>query len=208
MFAVADGVEAALTFWGMTSEVLPALFRMVAYMDDVAIPIVASAQEVIPKSRRAIEIAASVFQRFHFRLNYKVGKTNLVLRLAGEGSVEIRQQLEEDDFRVKCCCGGNDISVAIVEAYQHLGRLTCADRSLSPDIRMRAAQCDATLRPIAQKTFRAPGIDVADKIAIVRAYLFSILCVVASTWHQMTPQERKLFHTKVMRLWRSFMGHH
>ena len=94
------------------------------------------------------------------------------MRIAAPGSVLVRQQLEDDDYRINCCCSGAVLQIPIVEAYQYLGRLTCADRSLSPDIRMRATQCDATLKPIAQKCFRAPGIDVADKIAIVRAYLF------------------------------------
>ena len=40
-------------------KALPAIFRAIAFMDDVAIPILAVAAEMIAKSRKAIEIAAS-----------------------------------------------------------------------------------------------------------------------------------------------------
>ena len=106
------------------------------------------------------------FDQHPGRLNCKIGKTNLILRLTGPGSVEIRQQLEDDEYRIKCVCGGTEVLIPIVEAYQHLGRLTCADRALSPDIKMRSGQCDTTLRPLAQKAFRAPGVGAADKSSL------------------------------------------
>ena len=61
-----NGDEAqADVFWNQTADTtLKVLFDMVAYMDDVAIPIIAKAEQIIPLARIAIETVASVFNRF------------------------------------------------------------------------------------------------------------------------------------------------
>ena len=77
-----DAAEAAL-FWNIVDKFLPAVYNPVAYMDDVALTIISDAATIFEKPRKAIEIADSVFSRFHFRLNYKLGKTNLILNITG-----------------------------------------------------------------------------------------------------------------------------
>ena len=70
-------------FWNQTADTaLKVLFDIVAYMDDVAIPIISTPEAIVPLVRTAIETAASVFDRFQFNLNYTHGKTNLILRIA------------------------------------------------------------------------------------------------------------------------------
>ena len=96
----------------------------------------------------------------------------------------------------------------IVDAYQHLGRLLVVDVNLKPDILARSNQAVTALSPIAHRYFRQPQVKLEQQIQVARAHLFSILCVGASGWHTMQPAERKLFHGKVSRTWRSTAAAH
>ena len=95
-----------------------------------------------------------------------------------------------------------------MQAYQHLGRLTTPNRSVMPDINMRAGQCFTQLKPVIGKCFQAKGFDIADKIRIVRCYFLAILFAGASNWPTLSSAERDKLHTHVMRLWRSALACH
>ena len=73
-------------------------------------------------------------------------------------------------------------------------------------MQMRAAQCMGALRPLIAKFFNVPELDMADKINIGRANIFSILCAGASSWHELNQIDIRCFHTKVMKVWRSVTG--
>ena len=134
LFMGTGGEDGADAFWNLTANtVLHVLFQTVAYMDDVAIPILAKAMEITALIRTAIETAAEIFGRFQLRLNYKLGKTNLILRLAGPGKEAVQAEMEAANYHITCQCGGNLLMVPIVESYQHLGRLTTADRQLKTE---------------------------------------------------------------------------
>ena len=196
-------------FWNITApKTMETVFPLVAYMDDVAIPLIAPAGHIIDHAVKAVEIADSVFHRFRFTLNYSIGKSNLIVRIAGDGKQDTLKQLELHDFHISCRCRGATLRIPIVKTYQHVGRLTSPDRRVSQDIIMRGAQCHEKLRPITSKCFRAPDIDVADKINIGKSHLFSVLFVGAANWPSLCIREKKQVHTKTMHLWRSIMASH
>ena len=86
-----------------------------------------------------------------------------------------------------------EVKIQVVEAYQHLGRLTTGKLLLRPDMQMRAAQCMEALRPLIAKFFNVPELDMADKINIGRANIFSILCAGASSWHELNQVDIRCF---------------
>ena len=89
-----------------------------------------------------------------------------------------------------------------------MGRLTTPTRNVLPDINMRAGQCFEKLKPVIGKCFQAKGVDVADKITIVRCYFFAILFAGASNWPTLSAAGRDKLHTYVMKLWRTALALH
>lgn len=145
-------------------------------MEDVAVPIIADACDILHRAQRCFEIGYEVFRRFKFRLHFKIGKSNAIMRIAGPGAREATLELADAQFMVKCAFIRESLEVPVVDAYQHLGRLTEASLDIKPHINMRSVQCATELRPIAVKCFRQPGIKIEEKVQIAKAHLFSILC--------------------------------
>ena len=71
-------------------------------MDDLAIPIIDNAAKMVKKSTRAFEIADSVFTRYSFELNYKIGKSNAIMRIAGPGARQVLLNLADNHFQLNC----------------------------------------------------------------------------------------------------------
>ena len=93
----------AFTYWRREQEPidhLQVLFDLAAYMDDLAIPIIDNAVGMVKKSVRAFEISDSVFARYSFELNYKVGKYNAIMRVAGPGAKQALFDLADDHFQL------------------------------------------------------------------------------------------------------------
>ena len=93
----------AFTYWRREQEPidhLQVLFDLAAYMDDLAIPIIDNAVGMVKKSVRAFEIYDSVFARYSFELNYKVGKPNAIMRVAGPGAKQVLFDLADDHFQL------------------------------------------------------------------------------------------------------------
>ena len=198
------------SFWGGPQlELQPELFQMSAFMDDLAVPLIADTpSRILPMVQTTCEVAHSVSTKFSFLLNFAIGKTHAIVRIVGAGADPVRQQLLNDHFAVHFSSGGLQFEVPIVDAYQHLVRLLVVDVNLKPDILARSNQAATALSPIAHRYFRQPQVKIEQKIQVARAHLFSILCVGASGWHTMRPAERKLFHGKVFRTWRSTTAAH
>lgn len=78
------------------------LFDVAAYMDDIAIPIIDTAANILHKAARAFEIADELFSKYSFKLNYKMGKSNAIVRIAGKGAKQIYQDLAVDNFQTPC----------------------------------------------------------------------------------------------------------
>ena len=51
-----------------------------SYVDDVVQPVIAPAEDIIVKTQRTMAVRHDSFRRFGFKLNYKRGKTNVVVQ--------------------------------------------------------------------------------------------------------------------------------
>ena len=178
-------------------------------MDDVAVPLLADHPWLILSMiRQVFETAFEAFTKFRFRLNFAIGKSNAILRIAGPGSEPVRQQLMADNFNITCSAFGTDFVVPVVDAYGHLGRIVTPDLNLRPDINARGVQCVVALKPISRQYFRHAEIELMQKKQVAASHLFSISLVGASGWHVMRPRERKLLHARTMAVWRSVTASH
>ena len=66
-----------------------------AFMDDYAVPILASAPDILAKSRLTMSIVHSAFLEYGMALNMKPGKTALLLGLFGKGAVATKMVVDQ-----------------------------------------------------------------------------------------------------------------
>ena len=67
-------------------------------MDDLVIPVLGHAGEVLPKIVEVMGHVICVFRRFGFQLNFMPGKSEAMLFAFGPGSNELRAQLDDQLF--------------------------------------------------------------------------------------------------------------
>ena len=184
--------------------------RNVSYVDDVAVPIVASAQRIVSQTRAAMECILNVFRLFGMSLNSSLGKTNVTFRFAGNGAVAARQSLMINDGAVIACkmLDGSVFNLRAVESYKHLGAVTHPTLRLLPEISARMGSMQQALKPIAMKCFRAKGVSVTCKLQIARGLLFSRGLYCCGTWHLLALHEKQRVHSKVMYVYRSACSSH
>ena len=78
-------------------------------MDDVAVPLIGPSHLILGMVRDFYIVAAIFFHQFMFKMNYKAGKSNANVRIAGAGAREAYLALAENNFVVKCNCAREEL---------------------------------------------------------------------------------------------------
>ena len=101
--------------WGTTIEVQQVeTFQLIAYMDDVAVPVIAAKPvDTLHMIQHLFEMALSVFQRFRFSLNFALGKGNAIARIVGPGAELVRLALQLNAFNISCKSVGTESSKSL-----------------------------------------------------------------------------------------------
>eukprot|EP00973_Karenia_brevis_P083077 11517906-Karenia_brevis.AAC.1 len=79
---------------------------------------------------------------------------------------------------------------------------------LGPEIVARNGTMRSTLRPIASKFFRVPGVDTGVKMQVARGLLMSRGLYGSGTWHRPAVAELHKIHANVMYVTRSACSEH
>ena len=66
----------------------------VAYVDDVAQPLVAKAMDIIPLVQTVMAMYHETFAKFMLTINYSPGKTEVAFSFAGDGAQASKQCLQ------------------------------------------------------------------------------------------------------------------
>ena len=125
-----------------------------SFVDDGAWPIFAPAYKVVAMSRKAMEILDKVFAVFALRVNYKKGKTMVVVRFHGPGSKkawahfynELGGKIEFDGW-----LGPAKVEKKVLlsaQTYQYMGSITDANGSLMPEVKARVGSMRGAYRGI------------------------------------------------------------
>ena len=112
-----DGLCSAMASSGFHHNVVD-----VSFVDDVAIPCLGCASEIIAKTGRVASSAFSVFRTFGMTLNFKPGKSEAILGFFGPGTKAAKQELTMANHLIPITAG-DDTHIRVVSSYQHLG--TC-----------------------------------------------------------------------------------
>ena len=105
-------------------------------MDDFTAAMILPAGAVIEAVRATFHLTWNTLVPAGFRLNCKLGKTELLLEFHGRGTQAVRQDLLVKRGRfLDVDVGGNQtVALHICEAYKHMGSMTQEKRTLHPEV--------------------------------------------------------------------------
>ena len=106
---------------------------------------------LIKRLNSVVPIVTSVFAKHGLQLNFKAGKSELLIALRGEAARKLKVQLLVQDggvLKVADALGATR-DVLMTDAYRHLGGIVDAQGSMSRELQHRAAVAGAALRPLA-----------------------------------------------------------
>lgn len=173
---------------------MPILSRPIAWVDDIAVPLVATTpQSLMDKIAAATEVMACVTERYGMRLNFKAAKTEAIANLRGPGSAKLKRELYiqgqghlplQPSKRVDL-----PTTLRIVTSYKHLGARMASECSMEVEIQTRIATARHTFRMLQKKIFGARKLSPATRLSLLEPLVLSALFHNAGFWDQLTPRQ-------------------
>ena len=162
----------------------------VAWVDDVAFSIEATADDLVNKTIAALSIIVDVVTEFGLSLSYGHGKTAVIMAFRGRNSTMAKRQHDichKDGLPVFTEHHGM-IRVPVVNHYKHLGGFLTTSGSTLQEIHVRGAQSGVKLHAV-RKTLRNPRVEIKHKKGLVRALGVTVLTHHAGSWWNLTEGE-------------------
>ena len=178
-----------------------------SYVDDVVQPVIAPAVEIIEKTEKTLAVWHAVFRRFGFELNYKHGKTNVVVQWAGKGEILARGIFEAGgNSTIKMEVPGGITEVEVVKDYKHLGQRWAAASHMGPEVNSKAAVINKTTRQYSRRLLGNAALTVAKRQQMSMQLCLSTGLWSAATWPALTTGQQRKIHHAVMKPLRIIHG--
>ena len=171
--------------------------------------------ELLERLPRVLQTMSDVFTKHFLALNWKPGKTLIVLRLCGPGTQRdletLRRPMEDlasagpdaSPFAVRTASG---LCCNVVPSYKHVGSMVSAKASLEPELRRRLQIASAVYYPLVRKLFGSRAVTVTVKLSLFMSLVMSTLLYGAETWPDLTPAQGRRLEAFYMRAIRRITG--
>ena len=192
-------------------KALTRLIYETSFVDDGAWPVFARTSKIADCTRRAIVILDKVALVFAYKVNYKKGKTMVVIRFYGKDSKNARADFfneHKGQIKFDAWAGPNKTvpkTLLSAPVYKHMGSWTDCMGSRMPDIKARTGSMLGSYRDIKSKIVRNPTIPEKHRLTIVVIYLVSKGFYNAGTWRALKVAEARLVHVSLMRIYRGVL---
>ena len=176
--------------------------RCVTWVDDLAVSVCASAEQVVNKAIHMMSIIQEVMLEHGMVLTTGVGKTAVIFAFHGEGSTAARQNLErnyKDGLPILSEHNGC-VMIPLVAHYKHLGGHITRVGSCLQEIRVRGANALAKLQPL-NKLLKNVMLDMEKKRLLVKSIGLSVLTLHAGTWNDLTQGEYEAWQAGVFKVY-------
>ena len=176
-----------------------------AWADDVAFLLQnPSPQQLVSDVARAICVAQSRLRKLGVTMNFRTGKSEVILQLRGAGTAALRRPLliEQGCWLEFTNDFGSKEHIRISEHYTHLGGCVVPSGTLMPELQQRAKQARLTLRSLLSPVFANKHVPRATKRTVFMQLIQTKLLHHASTWTFRTAQEHQTFERLCLRLMR------
>ena len=181
------------------------------FVDDGVWPIFSPAADLINKARQAITILDKVCCAFGLVVNYKKGKTMVMVKFAGRGSAQYKRAFfEQDQGQIRFTGWLGDAkqcekALLSTKTYKHMGSMADIGGSQMPDIVCRIGAMRGARKSIWTRVIRNELIPMKNRLAIVLIYLISKGFYNAATWHRFTVAEARRVHQGLMAIYRGLL---
>jgi hypothetical protein len=176
------------------------------FMDDFVVLLRhADPRQLVAMLRRAAQIVCTITANHGLQVNFKAGKTEALVVLAGPGHAAVRDELwhhTEDidgDGPVPVLALEGGQRLRIVSRYKHLGMLASSSRSFEPELSARVKAANTATIALAGKLFGSPFLDDSIKTQLAAACIASRALSGCGLWPPLLPQQLRRLEAAVLR---------
>ena len=149
-----------------------------------------------------LSVVVDEFERCNMNVNWKKGKTELILHFRGKHSKQHKDAVAQGDGESSLLLPSLQKHISVVESYKHLGSVVCRDGSVFLDAKSRSASAMASFAPLASKLLSSKSVSVRRKISLGWSLIVSKLVYNVHVWPVLLGPSRRLLNNVYMRLWR------
>lgn len=187
----------------------PVIVPPVTWVDDLAVPIVASTPaDLLPLTRRALQRIHQAFYGKGLQINYDKGKTEVVMMFRGVEADKHRLAFfsEHHDTFITTSTESHVFRVRAVASYKHLGVRFQMDSDLDHELQCRLGQARTAFHEVRRPIFGNRHISCQARLQLLQSLIFSKLMYGAGTWYEVPRRGIQKLESAVMRYYRSIVG--
>eukprot|EP00435_Cladocopium_sp_Y103_P065310 s1878_g27.t1 len=179
---------------------------MVAWIDDIAIPILTeAASDLAPVTAWALEQAAEVCSAYGLKLNFQPTKSEAVLTFRGEGASECRKYwCTECQGCVPCPTIPDHLRC--VSTYEHLGVIFQADGGISAELQHRVSRAVQAHHQVRKQILHNKHVSCQTRLKLFEGLIVPVLFYGAGAWPLLNHRQLQKIHGVVLRWTRSIIG--
>eukprot|EP00438_Fugacium_kawagutii_P029609 Skav235423 [mRNA] locus=scaffold924:557213:560458:- [translate_table: standard] len=168
----------------------PSAFVDIAFVGDAAIMCHAPSNEqvadLVTVAAQAVTAAAALRG---LEVNYAAKKTEVMLLLAGKGTMAFKQQLVDKGSVLRWTDGSSSFCLRVVLSYKHLGTWLQAGAVHGKEILSRAGALRSSWGPLVRPLYSRPQIALRQKVSIFRSLSLSRFLYNVHVWVGVTDRE-------------------
>ena len=144
------------------------------YVDDEALYLSSSSPKVLAYAvNTLLELLVAAFKRYAFVINWKRGKTEIMLKMRGKNAKRVYTDIVglHEGKQVLVLPDGSGF-VHVVQQYKHVGTVADVDCSLMPEVIARVSAAMNCYAPLAVKVFGSKEITNEVKLQLADSLIF------------------------------------
>ena len=173
------------------------------YVDDIALLQMAMSTAILLlRIVTIMTIAYDVFTTCGLTINFKAGKSEVLVDFRGEGSMFYKDKIfNKDAGRLAFETIHGTKHILITKLYKHVGGMIAATGSMHPETTQRAASAMVNYAPLSVKVFGDPRrLPVETRVSLADSLLNTRLFFNCQVWMHLTTTAAVPLHKVTMRI--------
>ena len=185
--------------WGADDSEGP---NSIAWVDDMVFHISTSATELTKRVAITTGIVIQICAEHGLSLSMGTNKTAIILDFRGPKATAARQECERTcKYTLPVMTEHHGVmQIPLVSYYKHLGSYVMRGGTLHQEIKTRAAQAFAKLKPLHSKT-KNNSIELEKRRLLVKSMAMSVLSLHAGTWFNIGTTEYGVWQSAVHKMY-------
>eukprot|EP00434_Breviolum_minutum_P008263 symbB.v1.2.007292.t1/scaffold443.1/size206750/5 len=179
------------------------------WADDLAIMLAASNSSIL--MQRVGKVAGVLIDTLlvhGMQPNLKPSKSEVFVDLRGEGSVDCRRKIHEDDYKLHTTSEYLPEPLRIVGSYKHLGTWIQTNGKVVKELRCRFGAAHQTITKYKGAIFGNRAMAMHKKVQLFNTLVLSAVLYNSPTWMITRKHDVQRLHSGIMKLYRRVtMGH-